>query len=54
MRSTLYWAPMIFMDAENHKMKITFYNNDVTSSFRLILEGMAQDGRLAHIEKVIE
>lgn len=54
MRSTLYWAPMIFMDAENHKMKITFYNNDVTSSFRLILEGMAQDGRLAHVEKVIE
>ena len=53
-RSTLYWNPMILTTLENHKLKFTFYNNDVTDAFRVILEGMSSDGRLVHIEKVVE
>lgn len=53
-RSTLYWAPTILTSQENHRIKITFYNNDVTDAFRVILEGVSTDGRLVHIEKVIE
>lgn len=53
-RSTLYWNPMILTTPENHKLKFSFYNNDVTDAFRVVLEGMSTDGRLVHIEKVIE
>lgn len=53
-RSTLFWSPNIFTSLENHKLKLTFYNNDVTDAFRIVLEGMSTDGRLTHIEKVIE
>ena len=53
-RSTLYWAPMILTTSENHKIKFTFYNNDVTDAFRVVLEGISTDGRLVHIEKIVE
>ncbi len=53
-RSTLYWAPTILTTTENHRLKFTFYNNDVTDAFRLILEGISSDGRLVHIEKTVE
>ena len=54
LRSTLYWNPMIFTTKENHIIKLTFYNNDITHSFRVIAEGVTADGKLTHIEKVIE
>jgi hypothetical protein len=53
-RSTLYWNPLIFITPEKHTVRFEFYNNDVTNSFRIVLEGMSKDGRLAHVEKVIE
>lgn len=53
-RSTLYWNPMILTTAENHVIKIPFYNNDVTKSFRVIVEGVSADGKLTRVEKVIE
>lgn len=53
-RTTLYWNPMIFTDEENHKIRLSFYNNDVTNSFRVIVEGMSKDGRLTRVEKVVE
>ena len=53
-RSTLYWNPTILTSTDNHQLKFTFYNNDVTDAFRVIVEGMSADGRLVHIEKVIE
>ncbi len=54
LRTTLYWNPMILTNQENHSIRIHFYNNDITKGFRLILEGISTDGRLAHIEKVVE
>ncbi len=53
-RSTLYWEPTILTTLENHRLKFTFYNNDVTDAFRVIVEGLSTDGRLVHIEKVVE
>ncbi len=53
-RSTLFWSPNIFTTLENHKLKLTFYNNDVSDAFRIVLEGMSTDGRLTHVEKVVE
>ena len=54
LRSTLYWNPMILTNAINRTVKLTFFNNDITRSFRVIVEGVTKDGRLTHIEKVIE
>jgi hypothetical protein len=33
---------------------VSFYNNDVSQSFRVVIEGMTTDGRLAHIEQIME
>lgn len=52
-RSTLYWNPSVVMSSRK-PVVLTFYNNDVTKAFRVIIEGMTRDGKLAHIEEVME
>ena len=54
LRTTLYWNPMVLTDPENHRIQLSFYNNDVTDSFRVIVEGMSPDGKLTRVEKVVE
>ena len=54
LRTTLYWAPMVLTTPDNNTVRLKFYNNDFTQSFRVIVEGMTTDGKLVHIEKVIE
>ncbi|QEC68141.1 hypothetical protein FRZ67_12830 [Panacibacter ginsenosidivorans] len=54
LRSTLYWNPMVITTGKNRLVRLTFYNNDITNSFRVIVEGVTKDGRIAHIEKLIE
>ncbi|HEX8314882.1 MAG TPA: hypothetical protein VF609_07815 [Flavisolibacter sp.] len=53
-RSTLYWNPNVYMDSENKKIKVRFFNNDYSKKLRLVVEGFAADGKLIHIEKMIE
>ncbi len=53
-RSTLYWNPVVLTTKENHIIKFQFYNNDVTDSFRVIVEGVSKDGKLTRVEKVIQ
>jgi len=54
LRSTLYWNPSVITVPGKNKVLLKFYNNDVTESFRVIIEGMTKDGRLAHIEQMME
>ncbi|WP_026769131.1 hypothetical protein [Asinibacterium sp. OR53] len=54
LRSTLLWKPWISLDKHQQKLKIIFYNNDVTHSFRLVLEGMDSKGRLLHVNKLLK
>jgi hypothetical protein len=53
-RSTLYWNPYILTDKKNKSVKFDFYNNDVSTKFRIILEGVNANGKLARVEKIIE
>jgi hypothetical protein len=53
-RTTLYWAPYILTDAGNRRLTITFYNNDISTRLRVVLEGMNAEGRLTRVEKLIE
>ena len=54
LRTTLYWNPQIVTTNGNNKVLLTFYNNDITKSFRVVIEGMTKDGRLAHVVQVME
>jgi hypothetical protein len=54
LRTTLYWNPSIVTAPGNNKVLLKFFNNDVTESFRVIIEGMTKDGRLAHVEQMME
>lgn len=53
-RTTLYWNPNIVIDPKTKQAVISFYNNDVTDAFRVVIEGMTADGRLAHIEEKMQ
>ncbi|MEP7237506.1 MAG: hypothetical protein ABI685_06570 [Ferruginibacter sp.] len=54
MRTTLYWNPYLIMDKINNKFEIKFNNNDVSQKLLLTIEGFTEEGKLIHIEKVIE
>lgn len=53
-RSTLYWNPYVLTTQENHKIRLSFFNNDITDKIRVIVEGVSKDGKLAHFEQVFE
>ncbi|MDQ2718679.1 MAG: hypothetical protein M3Z26_02780 [Bacteroidota bacterium] len=53
-RTTLYWNPEVITTPGKSKVILSFYNNDVSKSFRVVIEGMTKDGRLAHVEQVME
>jgi hypothetical protein len=53
-RSTLYWNPRMRLDNSNRKMSFVFYNNDISNKFRVVIEGMNQDGKLCHIDEIIK
>ncbi|MXV52880.1 hypothetical protein GS399_18050 [Pedobacter sp. HMF7647] len=51
-RTTLYWNPNIILDKNSRTFDVHFYNNDSAREFRLVLEGINNDGKLVHIEKL--
>jgi hypothetical protein len=53
-RTTLYWNPQVVTTPQKNQVTLTFYNNDVTKSFRVTIEGMTHDGQLAHVEQIME
>ncbi|MFI5154607.1 MAG: hypothetical protein ACHQEM_00385 [Chitinophagales bacterium] len=53
-RTTLYWNPNVLLDKSNNKMSISFYNNDITTKMRIIVEGVNEEGKLTRIEKIIQ
>jgi hypothetical protein len=53
-RTTLYWNPLLSTNSKNNTIKLNFYNNDVTSSFRVVIEGITKDGLLTHYEQIME
>jgi len=54
LRTTLYWNPAIMASPQNRQVVLTFYNNDVSNAFHVVIEGMTTDGRLAHLEQIME
>jgi hypothetical protein len=52
-RITLYWNSAIVVDGINQKVPLSFFNNDRTKQYKIVVEGMTTDGKLLMIEKVI-
>jgi hypothetical protein len=52
-RTTLYWNPGVVV-TKGKPAKITFYNNDVTKAFRVIITGMSKDGLLTYQQEIME
>ena len=53
-RTTLYWNPSVITTPQKNQVIFSFYNNDVSSAFRVIIEGMTRDGKLTHIDQIME
>jgi hypothetical protein len=54
LRTTLYWKPYVLTDRDNKKVNIEFFNNDITKRMRIVLEGFNEDGKLIHLEQIIQ
>jgi hypothetical protein len=54
LRSTIYWNPRMITDSKNQKVKINFYNNDFSNSFRVVMEGMDNEGKLVYFSKLLQ
>ena len=54
LRTTLYWNPQVVINPQKNKATLSFYNNDISRAFRVVIEGMTKDGRLAHVEQTME
>lgn len=53
MRTTLYWNPMIITSPGKSRLQFSFYNNDITEAFRIVIEGMTRDGKLTRVEEIL-
>ena len=53
-RTTLYWNPSVTLNPQQRTVVLTFYNNDISKAFRVIIEGMTRDGKLAHMEQIMD
>jgi hypothetical protein len=53
-RSTLFWDPAVLTGPGRQKVKLEFYNNDISKSFRVVLEGVNEFGKMVRIEKVLQ
>ena len=54
LRTTLYWNPEVITKPGQEKVLLTWYNNDISTAFRVVIEGMTEDGRLVHVVKTME
>ncbi|MBZ4192224.1 hypothetical protein [Niabella beijingensis] len=52
-RLTLAWMPDISLANVSPKVPVIFYNNDRTKHFRVVVEGLTNDGRMLMIEKTV-
>ncbi|MES2776747.1 MAG: hypothetical protein V4722_21390 [Bacteroidota bacterium] len=52
-RFTLYWNPNI-KPSKDGTYRFSFYNSDLPTMFKLIIQGIDKDGQLVHHEQVIK
>lgn len=53
-RITIDWRPSIFINSINPRIPISFYNNDRTKKFKVVVEGMTSSGKLIWLEQLVQ
>jgi len=53
-RNTLYWNPYIMTNKKSPRYPIEFYNNDVSSKLKIVLEGINANGKMTRVVKILE
>ncbi|MCL6524116.1 MAG: hypothetical protein K6T34_05580 [Thermoflavifilum sp.] len=52
-RMTLYWNPYLKADSLLGPAQISFYNNDVTHRFHVVIEGIDDQGRIGRLDTIL-
>jgi hypothetical protein len=53
-RATIYWNPYLLTNKKSSRVRIEFYNNDISKKLQIVLEGINANGKLARVVKYIE
>ncbi|MDQ3682304.1 MAG: hypothetical protein M3352_04420, partial [Bacteroidota bacterium] len=53
LRPTLYWNPNLKPD-KNGNAVIKFYNDDVTKKFKLVIQGIDDEGKIISLQRILE
>ena len=53
-RATIYWNPYLLTNKKSSRVRIEFFNNDISKKLQIVLEGINASGRLARVVKYIE
>lgn len=53
-RITLFWRSALFLNGNQGRLPIEFYNSDRTKRFRVVVEGLTPTGRPLFFEKILE
>jgi hypothetical protein len=53
-RTTLYWNPDLRPDNISHSTTVSFFNNDFTKRYHVVIEGMDNTGKIGRLDTVIE
>lgn len=53
-RTTLFWEPYLILNREHNSVQLRFNNNDVSKKLLVTIEGFDEEGKLVHIEQLIE
>jgi hypothetical protein len=53
-RITLFWRSALFLNGNQGRLPIEFYNSDRTKRFRIVVEGITPSGRPLFFEKILE
>lgn len=52
-RSTLYWNPLVNINSALVPVELSFFTSDHTGKYRVIVEGVTNDGNTVHSEAII-
>lgn len=54
LQTTLYWQPVLKTENGNKKIRLQFHNNDISTSLRVVAEGINSRGQLVHLETTLK
>lgn len=53
-RTTLYWNPSLITNSAQQRIRVEFFNNDFSRTFKLVLEGVNAAGKMTRVERTID